>query len=442
LQAGKIIKGYIKEEIGKINYKIYSFNPKLLPEADPVDIRISLTAEHSEYDFYCIFDYTNLNFKTSYSEVQLTDYTWKSEDNEIIIKKNNEHYKKDANYYIVIVPKHDYYNFNNSTNFETDNNIDSYNSLFYIGFTTEEIPYVIKEGIPSSVTLYSGYDSQNYWFYHYNISEPIDISLNVFYGRVDIYIDLWYSDDISKSETAIKALNTDSNFIKISPEKIFELLDKQRDYNEETSPPRDNSDSIIPIYILIKKSSIVNASYLIAIKSESLLPEKLHSEIVRSDSLSTGESKKYFFHARKTDIGILNLNFRSGYGYLYMNIYQSDEKENAEKYPTESNHQIEGVDFFRGKEIELNEEILSKCAASCKILITVVGNNLGISKEKIEYSLSFYKQTLKLNQNQPFHGKVNQGEMKFFRVNFGKEVKNVYISLTNMNGDEDMYVNY
>jgi hypothetical protein len=446
LEAGKIIKGYIKEEVGKINYKIYSFNPKLLPESNPVDLRISLTPEHSEYDFYCLFDYTNLNFKLSNPDILLTEYIWKSEDNEIIIKKNHAEYKKNSNYYIVIVPKHDYYSFNdknstNSTNACSDCNdsIDSFNSLFYIGFTTEYVPYVIKEGIPSSVTLYPGYESQKYWFYHYNISEPIDISLNVYYGRVDIYIDLWWSEDISNSETAIKALDTDSNFIKISPEKILDLLNRHLNDNPEQ---RSNSDTVIPFYIMVKKSSLVNASYLLAIKSESSMPEKLHSEIIRSDSILTGETKRYFFHVRKTDQGILNLNFRSGYGNIYMNIYQSDEKEKSQDYPTKNNHQFEGKDYLRGKEIDINDEILSRCAASCKVLISVVGDNLGISMEKIEYSLTFYKNILKLNQNQPFHGNVDQGEMKFFRVNFGKGVKNAYISLTNMNGDADLYVKY
>ena len=96
LQAGKIIKGYIKEKVGKINYKIYSFNPRLLAESNPLDIRISLTPEHSEYQMYVTFDHSNLSFNTLKSEVKLKEYTWKAKDNEIIIRKNDENYKKDA----------------------------------------------------------------------------------------------------------------------------------------------------------------------------------------------------------------------------------------------------------------------------------------------------------------------------------------------------------
>jgi hypothetical protein len=457
LQAGKIIKGYIKEQVGKINYKIYSFNPKILAESNPLDLRISLTPEHSEYQMFITFDYNNLIFTTSGSEVNLEKYVFKAKDNEIVIKKNDKNYKKDGNYYLIIVPKHEYNNFNNKTNINSteitnyDNNnnnnneteINSYHSLFYIGFTTEEIPFILKEGIPSSIILDEDYKKQNYWFYHYNISQPIDISLNVFYGRVDIYIDLWWSEDISNSKTSIKALDTDSNFIRISPDKIVNLLENNKGYSNEVRNNSQNyTTSIIPFYILIKKSSNINASYLLSIKSESILPEKLNHDIVRSDSLLSGETRRYYFHVRKNDNGILSLNFKSGYGDLLINIYQSDEKENSQNYPDFKNYQIKGENYYKGKLINLNENILSNCAGSCKILLSVIGNNLDLLEDKIEYSLSYYKNMLKLNQNKPYNGELKEGELQFFRINFGKEDKNAYISLSNMNGDADMYINY
>jgi len=456
LQAGKIIKGYIKEEVGKINYKIYSFNPKILAEANPLDLRISLTPEHSEYQMFITFDYKDLSFTTLGSIVNLDKYVFKAKENEIVIKKNDKNYKKDANYYLIIIPKHEYNNYNltnstilitnNSTNiniYNNDTEINSYNSLFYVGFTTEEIPFIIKEGIPSSITLDEDYKQQNYWFYHYNISQPIDISLNVFYGRVDIYIDLWWSEDISNSKTSIKALDTDSNYIRIAPEKIVKLLEINNVYsNNILNNSQNYTMSIIPFYILIKKSSTINASYLLSIKSETKSPEKLNHDIVRSDSLLSGETRRYFFHARKNDNGILSLNFKSGYGDLFINIYQSDEKENSQNYPDFKNYQKRGENYFKGKLINLNENILSNCAGSCKILISVVGNNLDLSEDKIEYSLSYHKSILKLNQNKPYHGEIKDGELQFFLINFGKEDKNAYISLTNMNGDVDMYLNY
>jgi hypothetical protein len=62
LEGGKIIKGYIIEEKGKVNYKVYSFNPKLLEDSKALDIRITMTPEHSEYNMCVVFDVNNIVF--------------------------------------------------------------------------------------------------------------------------------------------------------------------------------------------------------------------------------------------------------------------------------------------------------------------------------------------------------------------------------------------
>jgi len=446
LETGKIIKGYIKEEKGKINYAVYSYRPNLLEDSEALDIRITLTPEHSEYQMYVVLDKNKITFERYQYTINLKDYIWRSSlNNEIIIKKTDPNYKKDIEYFIVIVPKlsnifysekSDINQINSFNSTNSTNTTDQIHSFFFLGVTLKDVPFVIQEGIPSLISLDSDYHSQNYWYYHYNISNPLMISLNVFYGRVDIYIDLFWSRNISESKTAIKALDTDSNFITISREKLINLL--YRDSNNE----KDLTNTIIPLYILIKKSSILDAQYLLVIKSHESKPEKLQPSVVRSELLLSGEYKNYFLYLRKNDTGILNVIFKNGYGDLYMNIYSSDDFTNTNNYPNIIDYLFKASDYYKGKTLEISDELLNKCSASCKILISVHGNNLGYSEDKIEYSLGYYKDAVKINQNQPFHNQIQEGELQFFRVYFGENTKNIYLSLSNMNGDADIYVNY
>jgi len=450
LENGKIIKGFIIEEKGKVNYKVYSFNPQLLQDSKPLDIRITLTPEHSENNMFVVFDVNKIEFEIVQFSTQVKNLIWKStNNNEIIISKSDPNYKKDAEYFIVIIPKYSnflYQNFTNSnentnTNNSTEANL-QFRSFFFLGVTLENMPFAIHEGIPSSITLNSEYETQNYWYYHYNITNPVFISLNVFYGRVDIYVDFFYSDDITKSKTAIRALDTDTNFISISPEKLLNILSSSS--SASSSNNNNNNNSTIPIFIMIKKSSFVNAQYLLAIKSHAAKPEKLQPSVVRKDILLSGEWRNYFMHLRRNETGLFNIIFNSGYGDLYMNIFSSDDYQNANNYPNSTNFILKAADYYRGKTLEISEELLARCDASCKVLLGVKGNNLGFgfSDDKIEFSLLFYKEALKINQNQPYHNQVNEGELQFFRVYFGGNTQNVYISLTNMNGDADIYVNY
>ena len=60
----------------------------------------------------------------------------------------------------------------------------------------------------------------------------------------------------------------------------------------------------------------------------------------------------------------------------------------------------------------------------------------------IEYSITYTSDKLRLNQNFPYESYINSGEYRYFDLYFDKNVKNIYISLSNMNGDADLYLNY
>jgi len=447
LETGQVIRDFVMEHKNNTNYKVYSYNPRIIPSLEKMDIRITLTPEHSNYKFYVLFDIENLKINTNATQLSdelVENYIWVSNySNEIIIKKDHPLYRKDSNYYIVIVPKNTYNDFE-TENISDSNSIDINNkndtdqnsqnsinlhSFYYLGVTTEFYPFILQESFPSTITLDSYYTSQSFFYFHYNISNPLSISLNLFYGRVDLYVDFKWSENMTDSPTVIKILNTDSTFLTIPPEKLKE--------NSQGFPS-------IPIYILIKSSNSIGSQFLISIKSDVSKPEQLKADFVKQDSLVAGEYKYFFLNLRNQLSGIMNVAFKFGYGDVYINIYDSQEFNKLNNYPNVIQYMYKADDNMFGKSFLFNNDILSKCkSGTCKILISVQGSYLGYNDDKIEYMICYYQDALMINQNQPYKSEINEGEMKFFRLYFPENTQNAYISLTNMgSGDADLYVNY
>lgn len=428
LDTGKIIKDFIIQQKNFTSYKIYSYNPKLSETEQSMDIRVTLTPEHSEYKVYVLFDINNIKFNAS-SYDPIANYIWKSNyNNEIIIKKTDKQYKKNQNYYIIVVPSFYYQSFDLFANDTSSNSTANYlDSMYYIGVTNEVYPFILQESYPSTISLDSNYTSQAFWYYHYNISNPVSISLNVYYGRVDIYVDFKWQENIIASTSAIKVLETDSTYFTIPPTKLKE--------NSQGYPS-------VPLYILVKKSSALDSQFLLSLKSNTNMPELLKQGFIRKDNLLSGEYKYFFLYLRKDSSAVLNVAFKYGYGNSYVNIYDINDFVNSNKYPDITNYMHKSQDNYMGKSLAIQKNMLEKCEMTCKILIAIHGSNLGYADDKIEYAISYYQDTLLINQNQPFKSGINRGEMQFFRVYFPKNTKNVYISLTNMQGDADLYVNY
>jgi len=433
LQTGQIIKDFIIEYPNATNYKIYSYNPKILPNQTDMDIRITLTPEHSEYKVYVLFDIENLKFNYSINAFNSVENSiWESNySNEIIIKKDHQQYQKNKNYYIIIVPTYTYNQLENSTelNNTLSNSTMYLNSFFYLGVTNEFFPFVLQESFPSTISLDSHYNQQSFWYFHYNTSNPVSLSLNLFYGRVDVLVDFNWSGNNTLSKNILKILDTDSTYFTISPEKLKE---------------NSKNSSSIGLYILIRKSSTWDAQFLLTIKSDFKRPEQLKPGVIKQDSLLSGEFKYFFLNIRKGVSGILNSEFKIGVGNMFINIFDNLDTKNLNNFPNITSFHYKGNNNYFGKTFSFNSQILSKCiSGNCKVLIAIYGSKLDYSEDKIEYRLSFYQDSLLINQNQPYKSQIEESEMKFFRVYFPKNTQNAYISLTNMGiGDADLYVNY
>ncbi len=59
----------------------------------------------------------------------------------------------------------------------------------------------------------------------------------------------------------------------------------------------------------------------------------------------------------------------------------------------------------------------------------------------MQYTISYSSEPKRLNQNVPFDSYLAQGQFQYFNFYFDNSTENIYIGLTNMNGDADMYLN-
>jgi len=408
LDTGHIIKDIFEP---KTDYKIYTYDPKL---SEDLDIRITLTPEKDDYYMFVLYDIKDFVFNKE-SPISSEGYLWSDNyTNEVIIRKTDLYYKRSSMIYIVVIA--DYYNG------QTD-----HTSSYWIGATTENNPFLLYEGVPNSVTLDDDYTVQTYWYTHPKISDPFSLTLNTFYGRVDVFVDFKEITDFNSKDITATELDTDTAYITIQPDVL------------KTKCPNGNNCGIL---IYVRKSSKFETQYLIVAKSHPNVAEILSNGIMRTDSVFTGEFKNYQIITDNLNLNMIYVSFLTGYGEVYINVPRDISSMKKAKYPTRLEHDYEATDYYLGKFINLDESKLPKRIETCQILVTVYANSMFRAENKAEYSISFYNQSRKINQNQPLRGNIREAEIQYFNVNFEKGVENIYVSLTNMDGDVDIYMNY
>ena len=77
-----------------------------------------------------------------------------------------------------------------------------------------------------------------------------------------------------------------------------------------------------------------------------------------------------------------------------------------------------------------------------QILISVFPSRESGDSSNIEYSITYGSEPKRISQNVPYQSFLSQGEYHYFTFYFDEKTEHIYISLSNMNGDADMYLNY
>ena len=452
LKIGEIISEYFPMDI---RYKIYSFSVLLNKKEN---IKIFMNKINIGFNIYLYEDLSEFNIKQIYelcwnkNTEQITGYLWKSNsNNEININKNESNYLLNKDYYIIIIPDLEFNLTNIFQNKEiVSNELREFNFIetvarktsikFYLGISISTIPLMIPEGIPHTMTLNTNYNSQLYFYEHFDIKKDFNLIINIIFGEVDIYIDL---KEISEDdlETLNNKIDYDSDLgyyqknslIYYKNIKSYYEFTLDNNYFKKyissslTSSDEENNEekNSAKIFFYIKNSELniqshKESQYSIIEKSSEKKEELLIPGETRTSNIPLG--KKQFFiieEVQKRKNGVINIFFKNGYGNIYVRIPKKPEIYNK-NFPDELYYDYKGDTINSGKVVIIPKKEYDKINLNntkLQILITVIidSGTYSNSTKDVFYSINYSNEPKIINQNDPYDGFIKKGELQHER---------------------------
>ena len=456
LNEGNIIKDYFPNDV---NYKIFSYTPQ---NKEKEDIKIVLTRINVHFSFKVYLDFSKIKYsydiQSKYQE-RLTGYDWASDyNNELTINKEDKKYNKEGPYYIVVTRD------NIREDDENEELEQSSLMTYYLGITKRGIPFSLNEGVEHSETLSDKYEYQDYYYIHKDINNPLNLEVNTLNGEVDVFIDV---KELTREN--ITNIYKIAEFNAITPEDenilgsslylrlninnyasigLYSGYFQQYCKKREIIDVEDKSCSLY-IYVIQSRSSIKynrDSQYIINAKSSINVGTILLSGQVYNAKSKENATDHYIIEEVKHKKGTsINVQFKNGGGQVYVRIPKIPESGNNITYPNEINYDYKGVDTYMGKIVTIPPKVFDRINSnSLKLQILISVYPIGGVREfsNVEYSITYGTEPKRISQNVPYQSFLTPGEHHYFTFYFDESTENIFISLSNMNGDADMYLNY
>ncbi len=458
LIEGNIIKDYFPNDI---SYKIFSYTPQ---SENKEDIKIVLTRINVHFSFKVYLDFSKIKYKydidSKYQE-RLTNYDWASDhNNELTIYAKDKKYKKNGPYYIVVTRDNTY---------QDDENEElevSSLMMYYLGVTKKNVPFTLNEGVEHSETLNNEYSYQSYFYIHKDINNPFNLEVNILNGEVNIFVtpkilsneNIQNIYNILDKQAKNKPISEDENnqiksvYMHLGI-KDYGSIELFRGFFEQNCIRSENveSEKTCSLYLYVVQSiqSIKqnrDSQYIINAKSSINVGTILLSGQVYNAKSKENQTDHYIIEEVKHRKGTsINVKFKKGSGQIYVRIPKIPENGNNITYPDESNFDFKGDDTYMGKIVTIPPKVFDRINSnSLKLQILISVFPLGDAGEftNVEYSIAYGTEPKRISQNIPYQSFLNAGEHHYFTFYFDESTENIYISLSNMNGDADMYLKY
>ena len=203
------------------------------------------------------------------------------------------------------------------------------------------------------------------------------------------------------------------------------------------------------IYVIQSRSSRKynrDSQYIINAKSSINVGTILLSGQVYNAKSKENATDHYIIEEVKHKKGTsINVQFKNGGGQVYVRIPKIPESGNNITYPNEINYDYKGVDTYMGKIVTIPPKVFDRINSnSLKLQILISVYPIGGVREfsNVEYSITYGTEPKRISQNVPYQSFLTPGEHHYFTFYFDESTENIFISLSNMNGDADMYLNY
>ena len=454
LTEGNIIKDYFPNDI---EFKIYSYTPNT---KEKEDIKIIMTRINIHFSFKVYLDFNKIQYNyeiNSKYEERLSGYNWASDhNNELTISKDDKLYSIDGPYYIVITKDESYKYYENEQLDQT--------SLmsFYLGVTKKGFPFTLNEGVEQSLTITEKYNYQDYFYIHKNINNPLNLELNVLNGEIDVFINTkqllkdnlaQIYEKIEKNYNNLEDNNDimSSTYIKLGIDN-YASIELNKEFFEKNCKKNINTEILdktcyLYIYVIQSKSSMKyhrDSQYIINAKSSLNIGTVLLSGQVYNLQTRINKTDHFIIEEVKHRKGMtINLHLKSGSCQIYVRIPKTPEIGENITYPNKDKFDYIGEDSYMGKIVTIPPKVFDRINSNSlklQILISVIPSFTESSI--VEYSITYGSEPKRISQNVPYQSFIKAGEMHYFNFYFGESTENIYISLSNMNGDADMYLNY
>ena len=452
LTEGNIIKDYFPNDIG---YKIFSYTPQ---SKEKEDIKIVLTRINVHFSFKVYLNFSDIryNYHAQKFEEALSGYIWTSDHNsELTISKDFWRYSIDGPYYIVVTRDNAYKD-------EENEELDQRSIMsYYLSVTKRGLPFTLNEGVEHSVTISEQYNYQDYFYIHKDINNPLNVELNILNGEVDVLIDVkkisketmtQIYENIDKNNNLNENENKDNSlYMKLNIDN-YASIELDNTYFQKNCPKNTNLDFIdktcyLYIYVIqsrLSKKYHRDSQYIISAKSSLNIGTVLLSGKVYNVQSKENKIDHYIIEEIKHRKGIaINVFFKKGEGNVYAKVSNTADVGKNITYPDENNFDYKGMNTYMGKIVQIPSKVFDRInskSIKIQIYLSVIPDNSDSSNT--EYSISYGSEPKRISQNHPYQSYLSAGEMHYFTFYFDNSTENIYISLSNMNGDADMYLNY
>ena len=464
LNVGQLILDYFPNDI---RYKIYSFYPmfnkkstiKIFVNRVNIDFNIYVYNDISKFEIMQLYD-----LKRNPNSEHIKGYQWKSNtNNEVIISKDDTNFSLNTLLYIVIAPSNPL-DFTNKDNSKSSG--DKLISKFYIGVISQDTPFSVTEGMPHTMTLSNSYSNQIYLRVHPDPKKNLELVINLLLGEIDIFASTHYftNDDINNLDIKSAQYNSQTgtyeldNFIFQKNINSFTTFRLTSDFISRTSDNKDLNSNINIYYYIRRSESMISLNkvvqYVLLERTAETKGQYLMPGVVSTGVLKIGNKAHFIIEeVQKRESAHISVNFKDGFGNVYVRIPETPENSNQVRFPDEGYYDYKGATIYSGKLIIIRDKEFNKLKnGKLQILVTITAeigsyqyqtseNNENAIKKQIKYSISYSNEPKRLNQNVPYDGFISQGEFQYFTLYFDKSTENIYLGLTNMNGDADLYVN-
>ena len=454
LTEGNIIKDYFPNDIA---FKIYSYTPNT---KEKEDIKIIMTRINIHFSFKVFLDFDKIKYNyeiNSKYEERLTGYNWASDhNNELTISKEDKLYSVDGPYYILVTKDESFKDYENGQLDQT--------SLmsFYLGVTKKGFPFTLNEGVEQSLTITEKYFYQDYFYVHRDINNPLNLELNVLNGEIDVFINTkqLLKDNITQIYEKIEKNSNNlednndilsSTYIKLGIDN-YASIELNKEYFEKNCKKNINSEiqdktCYLYIYVIQSKLSMKyhrDSQYIINAKSSLNIGTVLLSGQVYNLQTRINKTDHFIIEEVKHRKGMtINLHFKSGLCQIYVRIPNTPEIGANITFPDKNKFDYIGEDSYMGKIVTIPPKVFDRINSNSlklQILISVIP--IFTESSIVDYSITYGSEPKRISQNVPYQSFLKAGEMHYFNFYFDESTENIYISLSNMNGDADMYLNY